>query len=97
MLLATPDRICWMLRFQIQFLYSEVRLRIGFPGYVKLDYIQDFDGSYDRFQYEIQNVPVVGDGRPEQSGYMNMHARESRFGVDIRSVYGKWHAGSGIF
>jgi hypothetical protein len=42
--------------------------------------------GYDRFQYEIQNVPVVGDGRPEQSGYMNMHARESRFGVDIRSV-----------
>jgi hypothetical protein len=62
------------------------KARIGFPGYVKLDYIQDFDGSYDRFQYEIQNVPVVGDGRPEQSGYMNMHARESRFGVDIRSV-----------
>jgi hypothetical protein len=62
------------------------KARIAFPGYVKLDYIQDFDGSYDRFQYEIQNVPVVGDGRPEQSGYMNMHARESRFGVDIRSV-----------
>jgi hypothetical protein len=62
------------------------KVRIGFSGYVKLDYIQDFDGSYDRFQYEIQNVPVPGDGRPEQSGYMNMHARESRFGVDIRSI-----------
>jgi hypothetical protein len=62
------------------------KARIAFPGYVKIDYIQDFDGGYDRFQYEIQNVPVPGDGRPEQSGYMNMHARESRFGVDIRSV-----------
>jgi hypothetical protein len=62
------------------------KARIAFPGYVKLDYIQDFDGNYDRFQYEIANVPVPGDGRPEQSGYMNMHARESRFGVDIRSV-----------
>jgi hypothetical protein len=62
------------------------KTRIAFSGFVKLDYIQDFDGGYDRFQYEIQNVPVPGDGRPEQSGYMNMHARESRFGVDIRSI-----------
>lgn len=62
------------------------KVRIAFSGYVKLDYIQDFDGGYDRFQYEIQNVPVPGDSRPEQSGYMNMHARESRFGVDIRSI-----------
>ena len=60
--------------------------RIAFGGYVKLDYIQDFDGAYDRFQYEIQNVPVKGDGRPDQSGYMNMHARESRFNVDFRSL-----------
>ena len=60
--------------------------RIAFGGYVKLDYIQDFDGGYDRFQYEIQNVPVEGDGRPDQSGYMNMHARESRFNVDFRSL-----------
>ena len=60
--------------------------RIAFGGYVKIDYIQDFDGSYDRFQYEIQNVPVEGDGRPQQSGYMNMHARESRFSMDVRSI-----------
>ena len=60
--------------------------RIAFGGYVKLDYIQDFDGGYDRFQYEIQNVPVPGDGRPQQSDYMNMHARESRFNVDFRSI-----------
>lgn len=62
------------------------KARIGFGGYVKLDYIQDFDGGYDRFQYEIQNVPVPGDGRPTQSGYMNMHARESRFNVDFRNI-----------
>ena len=60
--------------------------RIAFGGYVKLDYIQDFDGAYDRFQYEIQNVPVPGDGRPEQSGYMNLHTLESRFNVDFRSI-----------
>ncbi|MCA6079268.1 DcaP family trimeric outer membrane transporter, partial [Fulvivirga sedimenti] len=62
------------------------KARMAIGGYVKLDYIQDFDGGYDRFQYEIQNAPVAGDGRPAQSGYMNMHARESRFNFDIRSI-----------
>ena len=63
---------------------TKARMAIG--GYVRLDYIQDFDGAYDRFQYEIQNVPVAGDGRPDQSGYMNIYARESRFNFDIRSI-----------
>lgn len=63
---------------------TQARMAIG--GYVKLDYIQDLDGGYDRFQYEIKNVPVAGDGRGEQDGYMNMHARESRFNFDIRSI-----------
>jgi len=63
---------------------SKARIAIG--GFVKLDYIQDFNGGNNRFQYEIQNVPVPGDGRPLQSGYMNMHARESRFNIDVRSI-----------
>lgn len=62
------------------------KTRIAIGGYVKLDYIQDFDGAYDRFQYTIQGVPVLGDGRPQQSGYMNMFARESRMNIDIRSI-----------
>ncbi|MBU1009993.1 MAG: hypothetical protein KKD74_07660 [Bacteroidetes bacterium] len=63
---------------------SKARMAIG--GYARLDYIQDFDGGYDRFQYEIQNVQVDGDGRSPQSGYMNMHARESRFNIDVRNI-----------
>ena len=63
---------------------TKARMSIG--GYAKLDYIQDFNGGYDRFQYEIQNVPVPGDGRAEQEGYMNMFARESRINVDVRSI-----------
>lgn len=63
---------------------TKARMAIG--GYVRLDYVQDFDGGYDRFQYEIQNVPVAGDGRPDQSGYMNLFARETRFNFDIRSI-----------
>lgn len=63
---------------------SNTRMSIG--GYLKIDYIQDFDGGYDRFQYEIKNVPIPGDGRPPQKGYMNMHARESRMHFDVRSI-----------
>lgn len=62
------------------------KTRIATGGYVKLDYIQDFDGGYDRFQYPIQGVPVPGDGRPEESGYMNMIAGESRLNIYIRSI-----------
>jgi hypothetical protein len=65
------------------------KARIAFGGYIKLDYVQDFDGGYDRYQYEIQNVPVAGDGRPVQSGYMNIFARESRFNIDVRSITDK--------
>ena len=61
------------------------RARMAIRGYAKLDYIQDFDGAYDRFQFPVLGVPVSGDGRPDQSGYMNMFARESRISFDIRS------------
>ena len=64
---------------------TKTRMAIG--GYFKLDYIQDFNGAYDRFQYEIQNVPIPGDGRPPQSSYMNMHARESRLNLDVFYLY----------
>ena len=61
------------------------RARMAIRGYVKLDYIQDFGGAYDRFQFPVAAVPVPGDGRPDQRGYMNMFARESRISFDIRS------------
>ena len=63
---------------------TKTRMAIG--GYARIDYLQDFDGGYDRFQYEIQYVPVEGDGRTPQSGYMNIFARESRLNLDVRSI-----------
>ncbi len=63
---------------------SKLRMAIG--GYAKLDYVQDFNGGHDRFQYEIQSVPVLNDGRPQQRPYMNMHARESRINFDVRGI-----------
>jgi DcaP outer membrane protein len=61
------------------------RARMAIRGYVRLDYIQDFNGAYDRFQFPVVGIPVEGDGRPDQAGYMNMFARESRIGFDFRS------------
>lgn len=60
-------------------------VRMAIRGYVKLDYIQDFNGAYDRFQFPVSAIPVPGDDRPEQAGYMNMFARESRINFDVRS------------
>ena len=60
------------------------KARLGIGGYVKLDYIQDFNGIYDRFQVTAENIQVPGDGRPEQAGYMHLFARESRFNLDFR-------------
>jgi len=60
--------------------------RMAIGGYAKLDYVQDFDGAYDRFQFPVSAIPVPGDGRPEQSGYMNMFARESRINFDFRKI-----------
>lgn len=61
-------------------------VRMSFYGYLKLDYLQDFNGiRNDRFQTQIQNVPVEGDGLPVESGYNNLSTRESRFGFDVRT------------
>lgn len=59
--------------------------RMAIRGYVKLDYIQDFSGAYDRFQFPVSAIPIHGDDRPDQAGYMNMFARESRINFDVRS------------
>jgi len=61
------------------------RARMAIRGYARLDYIQDFNGADDRFQFPVAGVPVPGDGRPDQAGYMNMFARESRISFDVRS------------
>ena len=65
---------------------SAAETEFTFGGYAKLDYVQDFDGAYDRFQFPVSEISVPGDGRPEQSGYANMFARESRINFDFRKI-----------
>lgn len=62
------------------------KARMSFGGYVKLDYIQDFDGVHnDRFELAAANVHVDDSGDIKEQGYMNLFARESRFNFDFRT------------
>ncbi|MDX8339035.1 DcaP family trimeric outer membrane transporter [Draconibacterium sp. IB214405] len=67
-----------------------VRMTIG--GYVKADYIQDFDYVGDRYEFELGSIAV--DGTPERAvgGGSSFHSKESRFNLDFRSK-AKWKNG----
>jgi hypothetical protein len=56
-----------------------------FGGYVKLDVITSFDpiGSEDDFQ--TNTIPIEGTPESALGGFVNFHAKESRFNFDIRS------------
>ena len=66
------------------------KARLAFGGYVKLDYIQDFNGVHnDRFELSSYNVHVDNSGVVKEQGYMNLFARESRFNFDFRTLTSK--------
>lgn len=63
---------------------SNMRMKIG--GYIKADFVADFDGTLDSTQFLMRTIPVAG--TPEYGGdpYFDAFARESRFNLDIRRV-----------
>jgi len=61
---------------------SDYRMKIG--GYVKLDALYDFDGTGDKTQFLIAQIPVDGSPAAQKDGYFNMFARETRFNFDVR-------------
>lgn len=63
---------------------SNVRFKVG--GYAKLDFIQDFDFVGDRFEFELGSIPVEGTPEYELGGQTTMHAKETRFNFDFRSI-----------
>lgn len=66
------------------------KARMSFGGYVKIDYIQDFNGVHnDRFELSTANVHVPNSGVIKEEGYMNLFARESRFNFDFRTTTSK--------
>ena len=61
---------------------SDYRMAIG--GYVKLDFLKDFSGTGDRFQFVTSTIPVEGTAEANRGGYTNMFARETRIHFDVR-------------
>jgi len=63
---------------------TNIRLAVG--GYVKADFIRDFDYVGDAYEFELGSIAV--DGSPERGlgGITTFHAKESRVGFDLRSV-----------
>lgn len=58
---------------------------IGIGGYVKVDFIQDFDPIGDAFEFRTNTIPVAGSPAADQSGRTTIHARETRLNLDLRS------------
>lgn len=59
-------------------------LSVKFGGYVKLDFIQDFDGLGNLSQFKTDTIPVSGTPNADQSGITTIQARETRFNMDLR-------------
>lgn len=72
---------------------TDLSLKIG--GYVKVDFIQDFDAVGNAFQFKTDTIPVettsTGNG---QGGQNTIHARETRFNFDLqgKTPKGKFRA-----
>ncbi|HXH86665.1 MAG TPA: hypothetical protein VNI35_07545, partial [Nitrospira sp.] len=63
---------------------TNYRMKIG--GYVRLDALEDFDGTGDKYQFLIGEIPVSGSPEDGRASYYNMFVRETRFNFDIRKT-----------
>lgn len=63
---------------------SRLRFRVG--GYVKVDFIQDFDYVGDRYEFLVSSIAV--DGTPEAAlgGRTTVHAKQTRLNFDFRNI-----------
>ncbi len=69
---------------------SNVRMKIG--GYVKADFIHDFDYVGDRYEFELGSIAVEGTPERELGGITTFHAKETRINFEFRSQ-AKWKSG----
>ncbi|MFC3881731.1 DcaP family trimeric outer membrane transporter [Algoriphagus namhaensis] len=69
---------------------SDTRFKIG--GYVKADFIHDFDYVGDRYEFELGSIAVDGSPQRELGGITTFHGKETRFNFDFRSK-AKWKNG----
>lgn len=69
---------------------SDVRMRIG--GYVKADFIKDFDYVGDRYEFELGSIAVEGSPERDLGGITTFHVKQTRLNFDFRSK-AKWKNG----
>jgi hypothetical protein len=62
---------------------TDVSVAIG--GYVKVDFIQDFKAMGNVDDFQTNSIPARGTAAAAQSGQTNIHARETRFNLEVRS------------
>ena len=60
-------------------------LSLGIGGYIKVDFIQDFDPIGDAYEFKVNSIPADGSSAAAQSGRTTIHARETRLNLDLRS------------
>ena len=59
-----------------------LRMKIG--GYVKADFLYDFNGTRDKTQFLMNTIPVEGEVDYANGGYLSFFPNETRFNLDVR-------------
>ncbi|MDM9630897.1 DcaP family trimeric outer membrane transporter [Robiginitalea aurantiaca] len=63
---------------------TDLRMKIG--GYLKADFLYDFDGTTDQNQFLMSTIPVEGEDAFGNEGYLSFFAKETRVNIDLRRV-----------
>lgn len=63
---------------------TDLRMKIG--GYLKADFLYDFDGTLDKSQFLMSTIPVEGEVTYGNEGYVSFFVKETRINVDLRRV-----------
>lgn len=63
-------------------------INLRFGGFVKLDFIQDFDFVGNADQFKVNSIPVDSDPSSLLDGGTNLSARQTRFDIDVVSDTG---------
>ncbi len=63
---------------------TNTRMKIG--GYVKADFIADFDGTLDPTQFLMRTIPVKGTAEYGGDPYVDFLAQETRINFDVRRI-----------
>jgi DcaP outer membrane protein len=61
---------------------TDISMKLG--GYVKLDFIQDFDGIGNVSQFKTDTIPINGTPNADLGALTTFQAIETRFNVDFR-------------